>query len=66
MNYYFFYGPSIKKILGRYADLPGRMPLPPLWAKDGVERANKDSVAMAASMVTARDICSPPRQRHGL
>ncbi len=32
MNYYFFYGPEIKKILGRYADLTGRMPLPPMWA----------------------------------
>ena len=32
MNYYFFYGPSIRKILGRYADLTGHMPLPPLWA----------------------------------
>ncbi|MCA1576226.1 MAG: glycoside hydrolase family 31 protein [Acidobacteria bacterium] len=32
VNYYFFYGPSIKKILGRYADLTGHMPLPPLWA----------------------------------
>src|SRR5215212_10103977 len=32
MNYYFFYGPSIKKILGRYADLTGHMPMPPLWA----------------------------------
>ena len=32
MNYYFFYGPSIKKILSRYADLTGHMPLPPLWA----------------------------------
>jgi alpha-glucosidase len=32
MNYYFFYGPSIKKILGRYADLTGHMPLPPQWA----------------------------------
>jgi alpha-glucosidase len=32
MNYYFFWGPSIKKILGRYADLTGHMPLPPLWA----------------------------------
>jgi alpha-glucosidase len=32
MNYYFFWGPEIKKILGRYADLTGRMPLPPLWA----------------------------------
>jgi len=31
LNYYFFYGPSIKKILGRYADLTGHMPLPPLW-----------------------------------
>jgi len=31
LNYYFFYGPSIRKILGRYADLTGRMPLPPLW-----------------------------------
>jgi alpha-glucosidase len=32
VNYYFFYGPSIKKILGRYADLTGHMPLPPMWA----------------------------------
>ncbi|HEY4425072.1 MAG TPA: TIM-barrel domain-containing protein [Pyrinomonadaceae bacterium] len=32
MNYYFFHGPSIKKILGRYAELTGHMPLPPLWA----------------------------------
>ena len=32
MNYYFFYGPSLKKILGRYADLTGHMPMPPLWA----------------------------------
>ena len=32
LNYYFFYGPSIKKILNRYADLTGHMPLPPLWA----------------------------------
>jgi alpha-glucosidase len=32
MNYYFFQGPSIKKILARYADLTGHMPLPPVWA----------------------------------
>jgi alpha-glucosidase len=32
MNYYFFYGPAITKILGRYADLTGHMPLPPRWA----------------------------------
>ena len=32
MNYYFFYGPSIKKILNRYAGLSGHMPLTPLWA----------------------------------
>ena len=32
LNYYFFYGPSIKKILSRYADLTGHMPMPPLWA----------------------------------
>jgi len=32
MNYYFFYGPSMKKILARYADLTGHMPMPPLWA----------------------------------
>lgn len=32
MNYYFFWGPSIKKVLGRYADLTGHMPMPPLWA----------------------------------
>ena len=32
MNYYFFHGPSIQKILGRYAELTGHMPLPPIWA----------------------------------
>jgi len=32
MNYYFFYGPSLKKVLSRYADLTGHMPLPPIWA----------------------------------
>ncbi|HUE84025.1 MAG TPA: TIM-barrel domain-containing protein [Pyrinomonadaceae bacterium] len=32
LDYYFFQGPAIAKILGRYADLTGRMPLPPLWA----------------------------------
>jgi alpha-glucosidase len=32
MNYYFFAGPSLKTILGRYADLTGHMPLPPMWA----------------------------------
>jgi len=32
MNYYFFYGPSIKKILNRYADLTGHMPMMPLWS----------------------------------
>ena len=31
MNYYFFWGPSIRKVLGRYADLTGHMPLPPMW-----------------------------------
>src|SRR5436853_3336506 len=32
LNYYLFYGPSMKKILNRYAELTGHMPLPPLWA----------------------------------
>ncbi len=32
MNYYFFWGPSIAKVLGRYADLTGHMPMPPKWA----------------------------------
>jgi alpha-glucosidase len=32
MNYYFFRGPSIKKIISRYADLTGYMPMPPMWA----------------------------------
>lgn len=32
VDYYFFAGPSIKKILGRYADLTGHMPMPPKWA----------------------------------
>jgi alpha-glucosidase len=32
MNYYFFWGPSMQKILGRYADLTGHLPMPPKWA----------------------------------
>ncbi len=32
MDYYFFWGPSIKKILGRYAELTGHMPMLPKWA----------------------------------
>ncbi|HET7537901.1 MAG TPA: TIM-barrel domain-containing protein, partial [Candidatus Didemnitutus sp.] len=32
LNYYFFAGPSLKKIVSRYTELTGRMPLPPLWA----------------------------------
>lgn len=32
LDYYFFHGPSLKKILGRYTELTGRMPLPPLWS----------------------------------
>ena len=32
MNYYFLAGPSVRKILERYTELTGRMPLPPRWA----------------------------------
>ena len=32
LDYYFFYGPSIKKVLERYTDLTGRIELPPLWS----------------------------------
>ncbi|HLH20124.1 MAG TPA: TIM-barrel domain-containing protein [Bryobacteraceae bacterium] len=32
LNYYFFWGPAFRKILGRYAELTGHMPMPPLWA----------------------------------
>ncbi len=32
LNYYFFYGPAPKKVLSRFAELVGRMPLPPRWA----------------------------------
>jgi len=32
LDYYFFYGPDMKKVLGRYTELTGRMPMPPLWA----------------------------------
>jgi alpha-glucosidase len=32
LNYYFFAGPGMKQVLGRYTELTGRMPLPPLWA----------------------------------
>lgn len=32
LNYYFFAGPSLKKIVSRYSELTGRMPMQPLWA----------------------------------
>ncbi len=32
MNYYFFWGPSMKKVVSRYADLTGHLPMPPEWA----------------------------------
>ncbi len=32
LDYYFFAGPALKKVIGRYTELTGRMPLPPLWA----------------------------------
>ncbi|PYU95669.1 MAG: alpha-glucosidase [Acidobacteria bacterium] len=32
INYYFFYGPDPKKVLGRYTELVGRTPLPPRWS----------------------------------
>lgn len=32
LNYYFMWGPSPKKVLSRFAELVGRMPLPPLWS----------------------------------
>lgn len=32
MDYYFFYGPSPKKVLSRYSELVGKMFMPPKWA----------------------------------
>ncbi len=32
LNYYFFYGPHPKKVIQRFTELVGRMPLPPRWA----------------------------------
>jgi len=32
LRYYFFYGPSIKKVIERYTDLTGKPFMPPLWA----------------------------------
>lgn len=32
LDYFFFYGPKIDKIIGRYTHLTGRTPLPPLYA----------------------------------
>lgn len=32
MNYYFFYGPEMEKVVKNYTDLTGKPELPPLWA----------------------------------
>jgi alpha-glucosidase len=32
MNYYFFWGPDPKKVIDRFTELVGRLPMPPMWA----------------------------------
>lgn len=32
IDYYFFYGPSMKRVISSYTEITGRMKLPPLWA----------------------------------
>ncbi|MDQ7825440.1 MAG: glycoside hydrolase family 31 protein [Candidatus Eremiobacteraeota bacterium] len=32
LDYYFIWGPSMKKVISSYTELTGRMELPPLWA----------------------------------
>jgi alpha-glucosidase len=32
LNYYLIYGPDPKRVVQRYTDMTGRMPLPPRWA----------------------------------
>jgi len=32
LDYYFIYGPAPKRVVERYTELTGRMPLPPRWA----------------------------------
>jgi len=32
MDYYFIYGPEMKRIITSYTDITGRMSLPPMWA----------------------------------
>lgn len=32
INYYFFQGPQMSKVVNRYTELTGRMPMPPRWA----------------------------------
>lgn len=32
LDYYFIYGPDLKRVIGTYTELTGRIHLPPLWA----------------------------------
>ncbi|MBZ4644905.1 MAG: Alpha-glucosidase [Clostridia bacterium] len=32
LDYYFIYGPEMKRVVSRYTDITGKMPLPPKWA----------------------------------
>ncbi len=32
MNYYFIFGPDLKKVISSYTELTGRMQLPPMWS----------------------------------
>ena len=57
LNYYFFYGPSMKKVVTRYTELTGRSPLPPKWAL-----GNQQSRWSYGSDKEVRDIVTRYRQ----
>jgi alpha-glucosidase len=58
MNYYFFRGPSIKKIVSRYSDLTGHIQMPPMWAL-----GNQQSRYSYYPQAVAEDIVRRYRER---
>ncbi|MGB6032324.1 MAG: TIM-barrel domain-containing protein, partial [Bacteroidota bacterium] len=59
LTYYFLYGPAPEKILERFTQLVGRMPLPPLWSL-GYQQCRWSY----ASEKRAREIADGFRQRN--
>ncbi len=53
IDYYLIYGPTLKRVVARYADLTGHAPLPPLWSL-GFQQSKYSFMSAAEVLAEAR------------